>query len=256
MIRLPKRFASLFESPQTKLPVVAGMATMPSRQHTLPDALRSIVGQVDRLYLYLDGFDAMPAAAKGDPRIIPIFSQDVPGLHGNGKFLGLTMEAGRCLYLGVDDDIAYPGNYVRALRAGLDGHGGRAIVGYHGVQFLEPFTSYLKSSKPLWFAAKLARPTAVDMLGSGTLIFDTGVLRFDVRGWPRTNMVDLSVALEAAAADLELICLPRRRKFLKPIEENQDDAIFTAMKRDDTAETELALQLRAMKSAAQAARSA
>ena len=53
--------------------IVAGLATMPSRASTFPVAFRSIVHQVDRLYLYLDGHQEVPEVARSDSRVIPIF---------------------------------------------------------------------------------------------------------------------------------------------------------------------------------------
>ena len=75
--------------------IVAGMATMPSRAATFPLALRSILPQVDRLYLYLDGHFEVPEVARGDPRIVSILSRDVPDLRGNGKFLALSLPVHR-----------------------------------------------------------------------------------------------------------------------------------------------------------------
>jgi len=244
MIRLTKRLFSSFRSPDEKPPIVAGMATMPSRAHTFPTAFRSVIDQVDRLYLYLDGHDAVPPAARNDPRVVPIFSRDVPGLHGNGKFLGLTMETGRCLYLGIDDDIAYPSSYVRRMSKALAACRGSAVVGYHGSLLLEPFTSYAKSRKTIWFAGALPEARYVDVLGTGTVMFDTGILRFDMRTWPHVNMLDLYFALEAAAANLALICLPRRRRYLRALEEQQSDSIYARLLRDDSVETALAIELR------------
>src|SRR5215472_15189688 len=91
---------------------VAGMATMPSRAATLPVAVHSIIGQVDRLYLYLDGHEEVPKSVRDNSRVIPIFAREEPGLGDGGKFLGLVRERERCLYIGVDDDIVYPPNYV------------------------------------------------------------------------------------------------------------------------------------------------
>jgi hypothetical protein len=53
--------------------IVAGLATMPSRAASFPVAFRSIVHQVDRLYLYLDGHQEVPEVARSDRRVIPIF---------------------------------------------------------------------------------------------------------------------------------------------------------------------------------------
>src|SRR5262245_46309979 len=95
--------------------IVAGMATMPSRAATFPHAIRSIIRQVDKLYLYLDGFSECPAPARNDARIVPLFSRDFPNLHANGKLLGLALEKNSCLYVSVDDDIYYFRKFVPSL---------------------------------------------------------------------------------------------------------------------------------------------
>ena len=140
-----------------KRTVVAGMATMPSRASTFPTAFKSIVDQVDRLYLYLDGHSEVPDPAKDHPRVVAIFSRDIPQLHGSGKFLALNFGPPDALYVGTDDDIAYPPDYVIGLRAGLDASGGRAVVGYHGVIFTQPFVSYHRSRHVKRFYDKLAK---------------------------------------------------------------------------------------------------
>ncbi len=144
-----------------------------------------------------------PAAAKDDPRVVPIFSRDVPGLHGDGKFLGLTMETNRCLYLGVDDDIAYPRDYVRKMRKSsrsLPRFRGRRISRIDFTRSLHKLCE--KPAKPSGSPAPLSKARYVDVLGTGTVMFDTEMLRFDVRTCSHVNMLDLYFALEAATADL------------------------------------------------------
>jgi hypothetical protein len=224
------------------------MATMPSRSYTFPIAFRSIVNQVDYLYLYLDGHSEAPEAAKHHPRVVSIFSGDAPGLGSNGKFLGLEFGPADCLYASVDDDIAYPPGYVSRLGAELDAYRGRAVVGYHGSTFTHPFTSYLRSRTIQHFSKQLESTKVVDTLGTGTVFFDTAVLRFDVRQWQHANMDDLGFAIESAKAKLPLVCLQRDPGYIRPLEQNQSDSIHIALKRDDRRQTMLALQLRARKS--------
>ncbi len=80
-------------------PVIAGLATMPSRAHSLETTIPSIIEQVDRLYLYLDGFSSIPEIAGSSPKIVPIISDRFPGLHSDGKFVGLILEQGCPLLL-------------------------------------------------------------------------------------------------------------------------------------------------------------
>jgi hypothetical protein len=222
------------------------MATMPSRAATFPIALASIVAQVDRLYLYLDGHSAIPEPVRQHPQVVPILSSEVPGLAGDGKFLGMSRELEPCLYLTVDDDIAYPPDYVVKLRAGLEAHHQPVVVGYHGSILHRPLKSYLHDRTVLFFGAGLDRSRVVDVLGAGTVMFDTGVLNFDVRSWSQVNKNDLYLAMEAAKAKLPLICLARDEGFLRPIEAEQPDSIFAALKKDDSQETILAIQLQGL----------
>jgi hypothetical protein len=229
-------------------PLIAGMATMPTRSHTFPIALASVIGQVDRLYLYLDG-DFVPGAARGDERIVAISSRDVPGLRANGKFLGLLHEPADCRYLTIDDDIAYPPTYVAALQAGLDAFADRAIVGFHGTILPRPFERFNKGRGGHAFDQALASPCEVDILGTGTTMFATSTLRFDVRRWTHVNMDHLGLALEAARAGLPLMCLARPAGFLRALETVQPDSIYAAGLLDDQRQTELSRALLAMRAA-------
>jgi hypothetical protein len=224
-------------------PIVAGMATMPSRAATLPLALASIIGQVDRLYLYLDGHDQVPLCARGEPRVIPILSKHVRHLRGNGKLLGLVMEPTHGLFVSVDDDILYPENYVATLLAGLRASGYRAVVGYHGSILNQPFIRYSQSRTVFNFAQGLASSCQVDVLGAGTVMFAPAALNFDVRLWPDVNMVDLRLALEAAKRKVPLFCLERPAAYLRVLVHTQPDSVYAALERDDSRQTALGLEL-------------
>jgi hypothetical protein len=224
-------------------PIVAGMATMPSRAATLSLALRSILSQVDRLYLYLDGHSDTPQAAQGEPRIRCILSRDAPGLHGNGKFLALSFEPDPFRFIGVDDDIAYPANYAAALCEALRTYRGRAVVGYHGVILGRPLVQYHKGRTVFHFAEGLRSQRVVDVLGTGTVMFSSSVLNFDVNTWQHVNMLDVHLALEAARKKLPLVCLPRDQGFLRVLAGVQPDSNYSALLRDDSIQTALARQL-------------
>jgi hypothetical protein len=227
--------------------VIAGMATMPSRAHTFRKAFSSIVGQVDRLYLYLDGHAEVPDFVRSDQRVTPILSRNQPGLHANGKLLGLCHEQGPYLYVCVDDDFLYPSDFVARLKAGLAAENGHAIVGYHASILERPLLRYHRNRRVLHYSARVPTKREVDVLGTGAVMFSSAALHFDVRAWPWVNMVDLGLAIEAASAGLPLICLSRRRNFIRVLEQEQADSIFLAMQRDDSRQTDLARQLLAIR---------
>lgn len=223
--------------------VVAGMATMPSRAVTFSHALRSIVRQVDKLYLYLDGHAEPPDWVTRDHRIVPILSRDVAALHANGKMLGLALEQRECLYVTVDDDIYYPRNFVTSLRAALASYGDGVVIGYHGSVLARPLRRYNLNRTIYSYASGLKDARRVDVLGTGAVMFSSRVLRFDVRRWPFTNMVDLGLALEAAKANVPIVSAARKPDSVLMLADHQADSIYAGLKSDDSRQTELARQL-------------
>lgn len=227
------------------LPRVAGMATMPSRASTAPNAIASLLPQVDRLWLFLDRFDATPRYAEDD-RIRVMRSQDVGDLRANGKLLGVALETEPCAFFGADDDILYPADYCDTLEAHVDRYRGRAVVGVQAGVLRPPMASYGRDMKVLHRRADQERAEGVDLLGSDSLAFRTSTLRFDVREWEDLNMVDLSFAHVAREQSIPLIKIPRAAHWLSALEENQDDSIWIGVLADDSRQTALAQELMAI----------
>jgi hypothetical protein len=218
------------------------MATMPSRAATAPHAIASVLPQVDRLWLFLDRFDALPPYAEHE-RIRVLRSQELGDLRANGKFVGVTLEDDECTFLGVDDDVDYPADYVETLESHVDRYRGRAVVGVHAAVLPETVESYARDIKVLHRRADQARAEGVDMLGSDSLAFHTSTLRFDVREWPDVNMVDLSFARTARQRSIPLVKIPRAAYWMRALDENQDDSIWAGVLRDDSRQTVLAREL-------------
>jgi hypothetical protein len=224
------------------------MATMPSRLATFERALASIAGQVDRIYIYLDGHDRAPDVIRSSRRIVPVASSDVPDLHANGKLLGLTMEPGPFLFLSVDDDLDYSPNFVEHLRRGLEQFDDQAVVGLHGSLLARPLLRYNADRTVFAYPHRLSVTRPVDVLGTGAVMFSSEVLRFDVRAWPYVNMVDLGLAMEAAKVGIPLICLKRKRHLVRTLALNQPDSIYRNMIADDSRQTALAHELLRLRS--------
>jgi hypothetical protein len=219
------------------------MATMPSRHHTLTDALASVLPQVHRLYVYLDGHADVPEAIKGEAKIVPIPAKFAPGLRANGKFLPLDLHGGDFLFAGFDDDIVYPPRYTAGLANSLESYDGNAVVGYHGVLLAEPFVRYRDGRTVFHFASRLAATRPVDVLGTGTMMFSTAKFRPDFRSWKQVNMMDLNIAVEAEMQNKPLVCLGRKQGFLRALDDDQPDSCYSLLLRDDSEQSRLARQL-------------
>lgn len=223
----------------------AGMATMPTRRHTLRAVLRSIVPQVDRLFLFLDRFpdSFMPS----HPKITVLKSQDHGDLRANGKLLGLLHAPEPGIYFTVDDDICYPPDYVERMAGHLDQLGAGKVVGVHGNHLRrEGFSSYLRDRVIHLRSYPLDEYKGVDVIATCTSAFRMEELRFDVRDWQITNMVDLHFSIECQKRNLARILVPRSSHWVSAIEFRQPDSIFTQLRKDDSVQTRIARQLIAM----------
>lgn len=225
------------------LPVIGGMATMPSRLGSLRQVLPGILHQVDRLYLYLDKYAEIPDEFANIPRLVPLLTpRERKPAGGSGKFIGLEKQPGACLYFCFDDDILYPADYVAHLRAALRRHEYRAIVGLHGAVYQVPAKQYIKNRHILHFRQGLEFDCYVDELGTGTLAFHSSLLKFDHRRWANRDMSDLMLMIEAIRQGVPRIAIRRPANFLLPIEENQTDSLYRRTLADDSVQTHLLLQ--------------
>lgn len=221
------------------IPVIGCMATMPTRLASFERMLASILPQLDRLHVFLDGFAEVPDCLAGRPKCLVEHVPAGSGLHNGSRFLVPARYGQEAIYVFLDDDLLYPGDYVARLVAGLARHGHRAIVGFHGGLFRPPLESYVRDTKVLHFAAALKRDTPVDVLGSGTMAFHASVITPAPERWRHPRLDDLSLALDAVAAGVRLIALRRPARWLRPIAQDQEDSLWRSIKRDDSLPTRL-----------------
>ncbi len=225
--------------------IVAGMATMPTRSDTARAAIASILPQVARLWLFLDRFDAIPDYARHE-KILLLRSQEYGDLRANGKLLGMSLESEPCLYLSVDDDIAYPDDYAEVMIRQLMAYEMRAVVGVHASVMRPPVHSYRSDRRVYRRARRVWWNREVDILGTDCVAFATAQLRFDVRAWPVVNMVDLHFALHARRAGIPMVAVRRRPGWIRELATEQPESIYRGMLRDDSRQTQLVQDLLAI----------
>lgn len=223
-------------------PVVAGMATMPTREASARRAIASLLPQVSRLWLFLDRFEDPPDYAD-HPKIRILRSQDHGDLRANGKMLGMALEARPCTYLSVDDDILYPPDFAAVMERRLRSYGGPVVLGLHGSVLRPPLQSYRTDRHLYRRTERLWRDRTVDVIGTDAIAFSTETCHFDVREWAIVNMVDLHFARFARQADIPLVVIRRPRKWVREIAIKQPDSIFQSLIRDDSRQTEMAREL-------------
>lgn len=215
------------------LPIIGSIATMPSRARTFSKTLNSVLPQVDKLFIFLDGFDEMPPSIRDLPKCHTTMLPKEQNLHASSRFLAPRIFGSEAVVCFFDDDILYPADYIQKIKHALVKYGDRAVVGFHGVIYLPPHRSYVRDRHTYHFAAKVNRDLTVHELGCGTAAFLSSVLLPDPTAWRNHNMNDIFLAAEAVAAGLKMVALKREATWLTALAENQDDSLWRATKSDD-----------------------
>lgn len=216
---------------------------MPSRLNTFFQVLPVIARQVDRMFVFLDGFERVPSFLQDISHVTVIRSQDAGNYHAAGRFLCLQELTEPSVLLSFDDDIHYPHNYVKRLVEALTSFEGRAVVGVHGIRFRPPYRDYVKDHENVYFGSGLWRMKRVDQLGAGTAAFCTDQLYFDVKNWKAFRSNDTCLALEAKRRDLPLWCIPRKKRWLQAYKDPQEFSIWAEAQKDPSEKTALMRQL-------------
>ena len=111
--------------PQSSLPRVAGMATMPSRADTAPRAIASILPQVEAALALPRSLRLDPAYAEHE-RIRVVRSRRSETSARTASSSALAPRDEPCTFFSVDDDVEYPADYCDMLESQLDGIGGQS----------------------------------------------------------------------------------------------------------------------------------
>ena len=215
------------------LPRVATIATMASRQLGFEQVLPVIRAQVDHVFVYLDGYAAPPPFLEGLSDVTVRHAEAVGDLHCSSRFLCLRELPGPTVVVVVDDDIGYPPNYVATMSKVLEHLEGQAVVGVHGRIFSPPHCSYVNDALAQHFSAGLVRACHMHELGAGTCAFVSDRLPVDPREWDRNDMDDLLLAIEAQKRGLPRVAVARPEGWLKPLEQDQPDSLWTRTQKDD-----------------------
>ena len=208
---------------ELRAPVTATLASVPPRRGALAAAVASLLPQVDALHVYLNGYDGAPAFLD-DPRIVVAHSAQ----HGDRGDAGKFFWAGKLdgYHLLCDDDIEYPADYVAKLVAGIERHGRRAVVGFHGATLHERVTTYHRSRRLFHFSQQLATDTPVHVLGTGVAGYHTSAIRISARDFHSPNMADIWFAVAGQQQRVPFVCLTHDANWLREQDGCREDSIY------------------------------
>ena len=205
-----------------KRKVVAFLATYPGRLRESEIAINSLIDQVDHIYVYLNLYEEIPEFL-ARPNITCILGRFAPegDLRDLGKFHFLDVLDDEIALL-VDDDIRYPENYASKMIDSLEKYDSQVIIGVHG-RILEPnFNDYFVDSRLLHFRRRLMKDMIVDVLGTGTVAFDSRKIKFRSESFNRRGKADIDFAIAARNMNIPLITVSHEKSWLRDTNLDED----------------------------------
>lgn len=175
--------------------VFVGIASIPGRAEALKSTIESLYHQVDKIGIYLDGYNSVPDFIKENDKVVYKTSDDFERKVGDaGKFYWVDSHSG--FYFTCDDDLIYPKDYVQRIKSKILSNKKPLVVGWHGSVLLSPFENYYDKSSRRVFAFGAPRPydTPVHILGTGCLGFHTNDIVVSFGDFPTPNMADVYFA--------------------------------------------------------------
>lgn len=236
----------------------ASIASHWVREASLHSAVYSLAPQVDRLNVYLNGYDSIPTFLLA-PYITVVRSDD-PHALGDigdiGKFFwcnNLTTE----FHITADDDIIYPPDYVDRLLAFRRSMRPPVVVGVHGIRLkpdsLRPSNGAhgrgYYASREVWMATEdVKSPVSAHIIGTGTMLYKVSEIGPIVLAdtFLKPNMADVWFGILAQKIRIPIVVMPHNAGWLVEVPGTFEDSIYkksTKRRHSDRSQTQAVLSL-------------
>ncbi len=207
-------------------PVIASMASIPSRREMLFDAVHSLLPQCDEVRVFLNGYGEVPDFLD-HPRVRVRRSEDYDDMGDAGKFGWLDDDDPPGYRLIVDDDLLFPPDLVDRLVARVRQTGDTAMVGLHGILIRQPVVNYYKpeNRRAIHFQSRVETVMAVHVLATCVMCAHSDRLTLSRSDFMFRNMADVWLAKHARDNDIPLLLIDRPFKWVR--ENTQSEAYET-----------------------------
>lgn len=184
-------------------PVTASLASIPARAAHLQKVVASLLPQVDKLNVYLNGYPKLPEFLN-HPKIETV--NDRGGALGDAAKFHWEGSGAQGYRLTCDDDLVYAPDYVRFMVAAIERYKRRAVVSLHGSVLTWPITSYYRCRRRLLHCGGVVpEDTTVHAGGTGVMAWHAGTLTVGQEAFEKPNMADIWFAVLARQQGVPII---------------------------------------------------
>ncbi|WP_162261751.1 FkbM family methyltransferase [Bosea sp. Root381] len=191
-----------------KEPVLASLATIPSRREMLRDCVASLLPQCDRVRVFLNNYPDVPDFLN-HPRIEVRRSQDWDDRGDAGKFFWIDKDRAEGGYrVIVDDDLIFPPDFVEVMTAKVAEQDKRAIFAAHGVLLRQPIARYYEPdarAATFHFGDALAVDRGVHIGATNALCFHASAVTMRWDDFKYCNSADVWLSLHARENRLPIL---------------------------------------------------
>jgi len=191
---------------------VAGVASVPEREAALHNMMLSILFQVDKLYVCLNGYSRVPEFLKNSK--VQVFCRQNE-LGDAGKFIMAGEK--NAYYFSCDDDIFYPQNYVATCISNLNHAGERVICTYGGRSFNKRrIKSYYQSPcRKVNLIVPNKSRQEIEFPYTGVASFNTRNVSVRINDFVIPNMADIWMGMIAKRRNYKCIAFPHNGKWFR-----------------------------------------
>lgn len=205
--------------------IFVGIAAIPDREYALKLVVASLINQVDRIGVYLNGWDKVPEFLIHEKIIVA--GMGAEDLGDVGKFYWVNDHDG--IYFSCDDDLIYPPDYIDRMVSRLEYYRYMAAVGWHGSLLKEPFVDYYKphSRRVFVFSAHRPHDTPVHILGTGCCAFHTKIFPVKLEDFPTPNMADIYFSIKGQNLQMPFYVVKHEKDEIKEVEGAKESSIYS-----------------------------
>ena len=203
-------------SRQIGAPVIASMATIPSRTRMLKDAVYTLLLQCDEVRVYMNNYETVPDFLD-HPRIRIRRSQHWDDNGDAGKFGWVDDNDAPGYRVICDDDLLFPPDLIERLAGKVQETEDRAMVGLHGVMLRQPITQYYapNSRHAVHFQSRMDSPKLVQILATCVMCYHSSQMKLKRDDFMFRNMADVWLSAYAKDNGIPLMIIDRPFKWVR-----------------------------------------
>lgn len=223
--RQENKSKSLVNASKISESVFVGIAAIPERAKALEKTIESLLPQVEKIGVYLNGWKEVPDYLKNEKILVEGFGKE--DLGDVGKFFWVDQHDG--IYFSCDDDLIYPKDYVDRTVEKLKEKNYKAAIGWHGSLLKDNFSTYYDKNSRRVFVFSAHRPwdTPVHILGTGCSAFHTKFLKIKKSDFLHPNMADIFFSIKGQEQKIPFIVLAHEKDEITEFVGAKESSIYS-----------------------------